>query len=318
MANNSFVFISLYDRHEESSEFNAIQPDKSEMKGVSIQKEKDDTGDPKKRLVLGNWWPELFVKKYLAREINIVRTTKFLPLILEGVNDPGIFKAVLMSGGPGSGKTTVASELFGIPNKLSFSIQGLKVFNSDREFEHMLNKAGLSADLTKLNDEELWKVYANENPESIYSKAKIKAAKRYKILLDGRVGLIIDITSRNRSRVNDLKKQLESMGYDTYMIFVNTTKEIALKRNNLRDRKLKKEVVLDMWHQVQDNLDYFKNLFGNNFLEVDGNISKKGDKLTLPKITYSTINKWIKEPVKNDIAKKWINNARKYKVHIGK
>jgi predicted kinase len=64
--------------------------------------------------------------------------------------------------------------------------------------------------------------------------------------LDGRVGLIIDITSRNRSRVNDLKKQLESMGYDTYMIFVNTTKEIALKRNNLRDRKLKKEVVLDM------------------------------------------------------------------------
>jgi len=61
----------------------------------------------------------------------------------------------MLVGGPGSGKTTVASELFGIPNKLSFSVNGLKVFNSDREFEYLLKKNNLSADLTQLNDEEL-------------------------------------------------------------------------------------------------------------------------------------------------------------------
>jgi len=216
-----------------------------------------------------------------------------------------------------SGKTTVASELFSIPKKLSFSPDGLKIFNSDREFEHMLKKAGLSADLTKLNDEELWKIYANENPESIYSKAKIAAAKRYKTFVDGRIGMIIDITARNRKRVDDLKQQLESMGYDTYMVFVNTTVETALQRNNFRERKLKESDVVDMWHQVQNNLEYFKTLFGKNFLEVDGNISKKDDKLTLPDITYKTINKWTNTPVKNVIAKKWIDNAKKYKVHIG-
>ena len=174
----------------------------------------------------------------------------------------------------------------------------------------MLKKAGLSADLTKLNDDELWKIYANENPESIYSKAKIAAAKRYKNFVDGRIGMIIDITARNRKRVDDLRKQLQGMGYDTYMVFVNTTVETALQRNNFRERKLKEKDVVDMWHQVQDNLGYFKALFGNNFLEVDGNINKKGDKLTLPDITYKTINKWTDTSVKNVIAKK-------YKVHIG-
>jgi hypothetical protein len=37
--------------------------------------------------------------------------------IKEGVYDPGIFKAVFLAGGPGSGKTYVAGGLFGIPKK---------------------------------------------------------------------------------------------------------------------------------------------------------------------------------------------------------
>ena len=37
--------------------------------------------------------------------------------INEGVNDPGILKAVFLAGGPGSGKTYVTRGLFGIPKK---------------------------------------------------------------------------------------------------------------------------------------------------------------------------------------------------------
>ena len=36
-------------------------------------------------------------------------------VIEEGVNDPGIFKGIFLAGGPGSGKSYVASQLFGIP-----------------------------------------------------------------------------------------------------------------------------------------------------------------------------------------------------------
>ena len=38
-----------------------------------------------------------------------------LRIIDEGVNDPGIFKAIFLAGGPGSGKSFVGSELVGIP-----------------------------------------------------------------------------------------------------------------------------------------------------------------------------------------------------------
>ena len=42
-------------------------------------------------------------------------------MVSEGVNDPGIFKAIFLAGGPGSGKSFVASNLFGIPEKINVS-----------------------------------------------------------------------------------------------------------------------------------------------------------------------------------------------------
>ena len=58
--------------------------------------------------------------------------------INEGVNDPGILKAVFLAGGPGSGKTFVTRGLFGIPKTITLSAYGLKVVNSDTELERML------------------------------------------------------------------------------------------------------------------------------------------------------------------------------------
>ena len=49
----------------------------------------------------------------------------FESFLQEGVNDPGILKAFFMAGGPGSGKSYVASQIFGIPKKMNISIGGL-------------------------------------------------------------------------------------------------------------------------------------------------------------------------------------------------
>ena len=51
---------------------------------------------------------------------------KLKDLIMEGARDPGIFKAIFLAGGPGSGKTFVAQKLFGIPETLTTSAKGLK------------------------------------------------------------------------------------------------------------------------------------------------------------------------------------------------
>ena len=59
------------------------------------------------------------------------------PSILnEGVDDPGILKCVFLAGGPGSGKSRIANDLFGIGKGLSMvSYTGLKSVNSDVAFE---------------------------------------------------------------------------------------------------------------------------------------------------------------------------------------
>ena len=67
---------------------------------------------------------------------------KLMDLLSEGVNDKGVLKAVFMAGGPGSGKSYVASQLFGIPKKINVSVSGLKSVNSDTEFEFLLKKYG--------------------------------------------------------------------------------------------------------------------------------------------------------------------------------
>ncbi len=73
--------------------------------------------------------------------------------ISEGVNDPGIFKAVFLAGGPGSGKTFVAKQLFGIPDRLNISMTGMKMVNSDKELKFLLNKFGFGTDLDKMPDD---------------------------------------------------------------------------------------------------------------------------------------------------------------------
>ena len=61
-------------------------------------------------------------------------------ILNEGARDPGIFKAIFLAGGPGSGKSFVAGQLFGIPEKINVSKYGLKMVNQDQELEMLLKK----------------------------------------------------------------------------------------------------------------------------------------------------------------------------------
>ena len=70
-----------------------------------------------------------------------MNTNQFIELIKEeikrlneGLYDKGIFKAVFLAGGPGSGKSYVAKQLFGIPDRFNISIAGLKIVNQDKVF----------------------------------------------------------------------------------------------------------------------------------------------------------------------------------------
>ncbi len=121
-------------------------------------------------------------------------------VLLEGVNDPGILKAVILAGGPGSGKGFVSRELFGIPRGASYAPSGMKILNSDRVLEYLLKKEGLPLDLNTLKktDSEAFKrVTDNNDPNSLMNISRRVNASLWKRYTDERLGIIVDGTGAN-------------------------------------------------------------------------------------------------------------------------
>ena len=194
------------------------------------------------------------------------------PFLKEGINDPGILKAIFLAGGPGSGKGYVSKGLFGIPKKINVSAYGMKVVNQDRELERMLKKYGFGTDLDDM-PEELFRQLTDpdyEDYSGMRSRAKEMTKDRKKMYMNGRLGMIIDGTGHKYGSIKKKKLELEKIGYDCFMVFVHTDLDVAQKRNMERPRKLNPELVETSWKDVQKNKISFQGLFGNeNFLMVD-------------------------------------------------
>ena len=240
-------------------------------------------------------------------------------LLTEGVFDKGILKAVFMAGGPGSGKSYVASQIFGIPKKMNISISGMKSVNSDTEFEFLLKKFGFETFGTGRLDIDQWpdEVFdaiagGDEDSEkmTVRKKAKLLTKARKETYMEGRLGMIIDGTGHDYAKLSKEKKQLEKMGYDCYMVFVNTSLKVALKRNSERARRLPEDILTKSWKDVQGNLGKFQGLFGRNFAVVDNSKFLDGESAATKfgMIVKKYIDKFIKSPVKNFIGKKWIKH----------
>jgi len=205
-----------------------------------------------------------------------------------GVNDPGIFKAVFLAGGPGSGKSFIVG-------KTALTTLGLKLINSDDAFEVQLKKIGLDT-----------------TPEDIFSpagqavrgKAKALTKLRQKLALNGRLGLVIDGTGKDFDKIKKQSDELKRIGYETGMIFVNTDLDTALARNKARKRTLPDEDVTKMWKAVQNNIGKFQQFYGDKFIVVDN--SEGADYNANVMNAYRKMSKWIKTPVKTPISKKWI------------
>ena len=231
--------------------------------------------------------------------------------LLEGVYDPGILKAVFLAGGPGSGKSFAANNIFGIDNIMKgTSAVGLKVVNSDPAFEHFLKKRGVDPkDLGKLSAK-VFNYYttSKNNPRQKGKELKDKLQAMYE---KGRLGLIIDGTGHNYGKIEKRRKKLEALGYDTAMIFVNTSLEIALERNSKRERVLPEDLVKKSWSDVQNNMGKFQSLFGRNFMIVDN--SEVGDFSKMHSDKVSNALKFVKTPIKNRIGKKWVQDQLKLK-----
>ena len=215
----------------------------------------------------------------------------------EGLYDPNIFKAFFLAGGPGSGKSFVTNRAFGGT--------GLKTINSDNAFERALKKNGLSL---KMPEDEA------EARDILRDRAKAMTGSQMDLSIRGRLGLVIDGTGRDYDKIKEQKALLDQLGYDSYMIFVNTTLEVALERNSKRERSVPEYITKKSWTQVQSNIGKFQNLFGmSNMVIVDNN--KSDNELTT--IVMNKVSKSVRRLLSNKIqsytAKRWMATERKLK-----
>ena len=219
----------------------------------------------------------------------------------EGLQDPNIFKAFFLAGGPGSGKSYVVRATTGGT--------GLRIVNSDDVFEKYLKDAGFDMDMSTVKAER-----EKEERDKMRDRAKKLTRTRMGDIttgkggyLEGRIGLIIDGTGKNYDKIAKQATQLKQLGYDVHMIFVNTSLDTALERNAKRDRSVPEDIVVKSWKEVQSNIGKFSQYFRQNFVVVDNNNSKE-DVMTP---VFKQIKGLLKKPVRSPIAKEWVTQEMK-------
>lgn len=220
----------------------------------------------------------------------------------EGVNDPHIFKAVFLAGGPGSGKSFVANKML--------RGTGLKTVNSDDIFEYLMNKHELDMSDPEVIDSD--RVQNKDPKKGLRARAKQLTCSRECMYVAGRLGLVIDGTGKDVEKVAAANEKLRMLGYDTMMLFVNTSEDVAQERNKQRARTLPTSMVSKMWNAVQQNLMKFQQLFGAaNFHVVDnsGGLEDPERKENFLEVTRS-IDKFLMKAPSSRFAKSWIQKEK--------
>jgi predicted kinase len=211
-------------------------------------------------------------------------------LLSEGVHDPAKLKAIFLAGGPGSGKSHVTNKVRGD--------LGFKVVNSDDVFEHGMKKHGLDF---KMPESE------KEKRDVVRARAKELTAKRTQHYQHGRLGMIIDGTGKDYDEIERKSNHLKSLGYDTHMIFVNTSLDVAHARNKKRARSVPADIVTDSWNQVQNNIGKFQRHFGTDKFHVVDNSKDTNDQEALDDL-HKKVRHIATKEVENPTGKKWIQS----------
>jgi dephospho-CoA kinase len=222
--------------------------------------------------------------------------------LFEGVHDKGIFKAIFLAGGPGSGKDYILNK--------TLDGHGLVEINSDKALEYLMDKEKLDK---KMPDNE--EAQRNE----VRKRAKNVTELRQRLALHGRNGLIINGTGDDPEKYMKIKKTLEKMGYETTCVVVNTDDEVSKKRNIERGqrggRTVPENIRKRKWDSIQAARPELAKMFRNNYVEFDNSFdarnidqATKNEKDKELQAIYKNVAKFVNTKPKNKQSKEWVAN----------
>jgi len=203
----------------------------------------------------------------------------------EGRYDPNIFKAIFVTGAPGSGKDTVIKELH-----LLSAETGMKEVNIDNV---TIQLKTARKQLDDINDND-------------YEQFKDITLRRQSIWMQNYLGLVINVTGRDVNETTRVDALLKTFGYDTYMVYVAVENEdIALNRTKSRyatskeagqiGRHVSEPYFRNAFKESTQNALLYAMHFGKNFSVIDNSHEE-----TLPITSASTLRKvksFLKSPI---------------------
>ena len=195
-----------------------------------------------------------------------------------GINedvDRGIFKAIFVTGGPGSGKDIVIRE--------AISESRIVELNFVQAIDYLADKQKLSEQSKDMRREAI----RNRGP------------------------LIVNGPADDNEKIEHIKEELEELGYETMMVFVDTSDEASKERNSLLSRMMIESVRRDKWAKSQRNTKYFTEAF-KVFVPLDntGDIDSKEEDIHQ---IYESTNEFLDSRVLNETAEDWLcRNNKSY------
>lgn len=196
--------------------------------------------------------------------------------LIESIEDKGIFKCVFMIGQSGAGKTYTNQ-------KVHVGSVWPRIVNIDKFIEKTEDKT-YRPEFKRLTNKQVFLYINSLLPITVESTAtKLSDFQR-------RVGLI------------------ESIGYDTIGVFINTPLDISLERAKKRKRKVNSEVIIDMYKKIEEYKNFYRQQF-SQFIEIDNNRAELDDTAVLN--VHKFLRKFYKSPVNNPTGKEIIERMKK-------
>ena len=177
------------------------------------------------------------------------------------------------------------------------------MINSDSAFENALRKHGLSL---KMPEDEA------EARDILRARAKGTTDKTMDLSIKGRLGMVIDGTGRDYDKIANQKALLQQLGYDCYMIFVNTSLEVALERNKRRERSVPEYITRKSHAIVQGNIGKFQNTFGmGNMIIIDNSKDERELTTQIMNRCSKAVSRLLRNKIKSYTAKRWMATERR-------
>lgn len=204
----------------------------------------------------------------------------FEQTVNESVFDKGIFKAVFFGGVPGAGKSYVL-------DKITDGNLQPRIVNFDKYAEFLAKSRGIKD--------------AGEISQYLIDKSKQMTKNQLALYINSMLPLFVDTTSNKPQRALSRDGILKSFGYDTAMVWINTSLDTALRRARERDRSVPENFIRDVHKSAKENLHYYRTHF-RLFVEVNNDDGELTDDVILK--AYQSTRSFFMSDIDNPVGRR--------------